>query len=381
MQSSQPRLFTPFRLRGVALKNRVVISPMCQYSSADGFANDWHLVQLGRFALGGAGLIFTEAAAVSAEGRITHGDLGIWSDKHIPGLRRLSEFIKSQGAVPAIQLAHAGRKGSSQRPWHGGAALGEADEIERGEAAWPTVAPSPLPVSENAPPPRELTEADLAGIKHEFQAAAARALQAGFDVIELHCAHGYLLHEFLSPLANARSDQYGGELANRCRFPLEVARLLRESWPQEKPMFVRISAVDGVDGGWTVDDSVYFADRLKALGIDVVDCSSGGLAGSATAARVPRGLGFQVGFAEAVRRRSDIATMAVGLILEPEQAETILENGQADLIAIAREALFNPNWTLHAEQQLRGEPVFDQWPEQAGWWLANRARTLAKLKS
>lgn len=373
-------LLTPFTLRQLALKNRIVIAPMCQYSAEEGFVNDWHLVQLGRFAVGGAALVFLEASAVERDGRITHGDVGIWSDEHVPGLRRLCRFIKSQGSVPAIQLSHAGRKGSAQRPWHGGGALSEQDTRERGEAPWPTVAPSPLPVAEGWPQPRALDEADLARLKQSWSAAARRAREAGFEVIELHLAHGYLLHQFLSPLSNQRADRYGGSLENRCRFPLEVAELLRAQWPAEKPMFVRISAVDGINGGWSLEDTLHLAGELKRLGIDLIDCSSGGLAGSATAARLPRGLGFQVPFAEAVRRQVGIATIAVGLILEPEQAEEILQRGQADLIAIAREALFNPNWPHHAEQRLRGEPLFTEWPEQAGWWLANRARTLSKLK-
>ncbi|SDK72098.1 NADH:flavin oxidoreductase/NADH oxidase [Billgrantia gudaonensis] len=380
MTEHDPKLFSPFRLRGVGARNRVVISPMCQYSADEGRVNDWHLVQLGRYALGGAGLVFAEATAVSRAGRITHGDLGIWSDEHIPGLRRLADFLRTQGAVAGIQLGHAGRKGSTQRPWHGGAPLEPNSSGSTGkEGAWPTVSASALPLRENAPAPEAMDAAALMTLKQDFVNATRRALSAGFQVIELHCAHGYLLHQFLSPLSNLREDRYGGELASRCLYPLEVVEALRAAIPEDKPLLVRISAVDALEDGWTLDDSLYFARELKARGVDLIDCSSGGLGGAATASGAPRGFGFQVPYAEAIRRQVDIPTMAVGLIIEAQQAETILRQGQADLVAIAREALNNPNWALHAEQALRSEAGFEKWPEQAGWWLANRARTLKKL--
>lgn len=378
--SKEPQLFTPFRLRSVELKNRVVISPMCQYSAKDGFVDDWHLVHLGRFAIGGAGLIVAEATAVEARGRITHGDLGLWSDAHVPGLRRLTEFLKRQGGVPAIQLAHAGRKASARRPWHGAGPVSEEDVSERDEAPWETVSASALPVGEGWPSPRALDEAELALLEQAWRDATRRAVEAGFEVIELHAAHGYLLHQFLSPLSNTRTDGYGGSLEARCRFPLKVARAVRESWPLDKPMFVRVSAIDGIEGGWSLDDTLYFSAALKELGVDLVDCSSGGLSGSPMVARIPRGFGFQVPFAEAVRREVGMPSMAVGLIVEPEHAEAIVRSGQADLVAIGREALVDPNWASRAEQRLRGAAVFDQWPEQFKSHLANRARMLAELE-
>jgi len=378
MIDANPKLFSPFQLRSVKARNRVVISPMCQYSADDdGRVNDWHLVQLGRYALGGAGLVFAEATAVSREGRITHGDLGIWSDEHIPGLRRLAEFLRTHGAVAGIQLSHAGRKGSAQRPWHGGAPLDHDSSCK--EIAWPTVSASALPMRDDAPAPEALDTTAMQSLKQAFVAAAQRALDAGFDVIELHCAHGYLLHQFLSPLSNKREDCYGRNRESRCRYPLEVVEALRAAIPEDKPLLVRISAVDGLEDGWSLEDSLYFAGELKARGVDLIDCSSGGLGGAATASGVPRGFGFQVPYAETIRRQADIPTLAVGLIVEARQAEMILRRGQADLIAIAREALNNPNWALHAEQALRAEADFNQWPEQVGWWLANRARTLKKL--
>jgi 2,4-dienoyl-CoA reductase-like NADH-dependent reductase (Old Yellow Enzyme family) len=375
--ANRPRLFTPIELRGVTLKNRIVISPMCQYSAEDGRANDWHLVHLGRFALGGAAMIFTEATAVEARGRITHGDLGLWSDEQIPGLRRVADFLRANGAVPAIQLAHAGRKASMQRPWHGNGPLDEKDRA-RGDMPWEIVAPSALPLDEGWLMPHELSVAEIGALQDAWRRAARRAAQAGFDVLEMHGAHGYLGHEFLSPLSNRRSDAYGGDLAGRMRFVLETAEAVREAWPRDKPLFVRVSSVDGIEGGWTLQDTVALARELAARGVDVIDCSSGGLAGSATAARVKRGPGFQVPFAERVRRDAGVKTMAVGLILEAQQAEAILEAGQADLIAVGREALYDPSWALHAEAALAQQGGFESWPVQAGWWLERRRRAMAR---
>ena len=372
---SRPRLFTPLALRGVTLKNRIVISPMCQYSAVDGHANDWHLVHLGRFALGGAAMVFTEATAVEARGRITHGDLGLWEDGQIPGLARVAGFLRAHGAVPAIQLAHAGRKASMQRPWHGNGPLDERDRA-RGDLAWQVVAPSALPLDEGWLVPHELSLAEIAALQNAWREAARRALAAGFDVLEMHSAHGYLGHEFLSPLSNRRGDRYGGDLAGRMRFTLETAAAVREVWPQDKPLFVRVSSVDGLEGGWTIEDTVVLARELAARGVDVIDCSSGGLAGSATAARVKRGPGFQVPYAERVRREAGVKTMAVGLILEAQQAEAILEADQADLIAVGREALYDPSWALHAEAALGLQGEFESWPVQAGWWLERRRRSM-----
>ncbi|WP_114860730.1 NADH:flavin oxidoreductase/NADH oxidase [Azospirillum brasilense] len=370
-----PRLCQPVALRGTTLRNPIVISPMCQYSAVDGEAGDWHRVHLGRFAMGGAGMVMVEATAVTAQGRITPGDLGLWDDRQIPGLRGIAGTLKGLGAVPGIQLGHAGRKAATQRPWQGHGPLAAADAA-RGEPPWPVIAPSPLPVADGWPVPAELDRAGLAALVEAWRTAAARALEAGFEVVELHCAHGYLLHQFLSPLSNRRTDGYGGDPAGRCRFPLEVAAAVRAVWPADRPMFVRLSATDWIEGGWTIEDSVAFSRDLRDLGIDVIDCSSGGMTGvSATAAAVPRHPGFQVPFAGRIRREAGIATMAVGLILDGRQAEAILRDGEADLVAIGREALDDPNWPLHARQQLC-DGRFDGWPEQSGWWLARRARTL-----
>ncbi|MBS7813070.1 NADH:flavin oxidoreductase/NADH oxidase [Roseococcus pinisoli] len=375
-----PKLFEPLALRGVTLPNRIVISPMCQYSAEDGFAGAWHMVQYGRFAVGGAGSVMVEASAVTPEGRITHGDVGIWSDAHAAKLAPIADFIRSQGSVPAIQLGHAGRKAAMQRPWYGNGALTPAD-IARGDKPWDIVAPSAAPLGEGSLIPTALDEAGLARIREAFAAAARRADAAGFDIVEVHNAHGYLLHQFLSPLSNHRNDTYGGDAEGRMRFPLEVARAVREAFPAHKPVFLRLSVVDGAEGGRSEEESLAYAAALKAAGIDVVDCSSGGIAGSATGARGPRrDYGFQVPFAERIRREAGIATMAVGLIVDPHQAEAVVAQGRADLVAIGREALENPNWPLHARQALTGENGHaDHWPKQHGWWLNVRDSALAQL--
>ncbi|WP_035684283.1 NADH:flavin oxidoreductase/NADH oxidase, partial [Azospirillum brasilense] len=282
-----PRLCRPVALRGTTLRNPIVISPMCQYSAVNGEAGDWHRVHLGRFAMGGAGMVMVEATAVTEQGRITPGDLGLWDDRQIPGLRGIAGTLKGLGAVPGIQLGHAGRKAATQRPWQHGPLT--ATDAARGEPPWPVIAPSPLPVADGWPVPAELDRAGIAALVEAWRTAAARALEAGFEAVELHCAHGYLLHQFLSPLSNRRTDGYGGDPAGRCRFPLEVAAAVRAVWPVERPMFVRISATDWIEGGWTIEDSVAFSRDLRDLGIDVIDCSSGGMTGvSATAAAVPR---------------------------------------------------------------------------------------------
>ena len=301
---SQPRLFTPMSLRGITTKNRIVISPMCQYSADDGVANDWHLVHLGKFAQGGAGIVMTEATAVTAEGRITHGDLGLWHDGQIGPLKRIAAFLRANGSVPAIQLAHAGRKASMQRPWYGNAAL-TAEDIARGDKPWTIVAPSAIPMDDGWLMPHELTVQDLGKLREDWRQAALRAVEADFDVLEIHCAHGYLLHEFLSPLSNHRGDAYGGDRTGRMKHPLEIIETIRAVWPADRPLFVRISSVDGIDGGIDIADSVAFVNEAKARGADVIDCSSGGLMGSATAARIPRGYSFQVPFAEQIRSLSE----------------------------------------------------------------------------
>jgi 2,4-dienoyl-CoA reductase-like NADH-dependent reductase (Old Yellow Enzyme family) len=373
-------LFDKIKIRDVEARNRIVVSPMCQYSAVDGHVTDWHLVHLGKFAQGGAGIVFVEATAVEKRGRITHGDTGIWDDAQIAGLRRISEFSKSQGAVPAIQLAHAGRKASMARPWYGNGPLTQAD-VERGESAWSTVAPSETPLDEGWIAPRAFKKGDFEVLLNAYKQAVRRAHAAGFDVLEIHAAHGYLLHSFLSPLSNTRADEYGGSLENRMRFPLEVAKTVREAWPAAKPLFLRCSSIDDVEGGWSIEDTVLFSKKLRTAGVDVVDCSSGGILGSATAATktlLPRVPGFQLPFAEKVRKESGLKTMAVGLILTAQQAEQALQAGCADLIAIGREALYDPNWPLHAARELGADPEYAQWPQQYGWWLTRRESALRK---
>lgn len=345
--------FTPLTIGDVTLPNRIVVSPMCEYSSDDGFANDWHLVHLGSRAVGGAGLVFTEATAVSPEGRISPEDLGLWKDEHIAMLARITAFLHSQGAHAGVQLAHAGRKASTFRPWSG------QGRIEPGAGGWPDVfAPSPIAFSPAYPQPRELDHPGIARIREAFRAAAARAQRAGFDVIEIHAAHGYLLHEFLSPLSNHRSDEYGGSFENRVRLLLEVAASIREAWPAPRPLFVRISATDYTEGGWDLPQSIRLAALLRDRGVDLIDVSS---AGNVATAQVPVGPAYQVPFAEAIRRETGILTGAVGMITDPAQAATILRTGQADLVIIAREFLRDPYWPLHAAAAL---DVPASWPVQ-----------------
>lgn len=377
-----PLLFTPTTIRDVIFRNRVVIAPMATYSAVDGIAQDFHFAHWGRLVLGGAGCVFVEATAVTDQGRITNGDLGIWSDAHVPPLKRIAAFMRTQNVVPGIQLAHAGRKGSMQRPWFGNGAL-TAEDFARGEKKWDTVAPTAEPMAEGHIVPHRLSIPELATLKDDWVNAARRSIDAGFDALEIHNAHGYLMHQFLSPISNTRDDGYGGDLAGRMRFPLEVAEALRNTWPQDKPVFLRVSAVDGLEGGWTMDDTVIYARELKTRGIDVIDCSSGGLFGSATAARVKRTWGFQVPYAERVRREAGIKSMAVGLIVDPFQAEDILQKGQADLIAIAREALANPCWPQTAEITLGRKPsdAMDDWPVQYGWWMKHRERAIAQIRA
>ncbi|WP_460972504.1 NADPH dehydrogenase NamA [Spirosoma migulaei] len=337
-------LFSPLSIRSIQLKNRIVVSPMCQYSSEDGFSNDWHLVHLGSRAVGGAGLIFTEATAISPEGRISPDDLGIWKEDHIDGLKRITKFIKQNGAVAGIQLAHAGRKASHRRPWEGGNMISPTEE--RG---WQTVAPSTIPFQGTEHAPLALTIEGLDKVLADFQTAAQRALTAGFQVAEIHAAHGYLLHQFLSPLSNHRTDEYGGSFDNRIRLLLEVIERVQTVWPHELPLFVRISATDWTEGGWTIDDSVQLAGILKTKGVDVVDCSTGG---NVATAKIPVKPGYQVPFSERIKQETGIMTAAVGLITSPKQADTILASGQADLVLLAREFLRDPYFPLHAAQAM-----------------------------
>ena len=372
--SNGPVLFSPIQLRSLQLRNRVVISPMCQYSADEGILTDWHLAHLGQFAMGGAGLVFTEATAVEDRGRITHGDAGLWNDSQVEPFKRVFDFIKSQGAATGIQLAHAGRKASMQRPWYGNGPLNDAD-IERGDEPWEVVAPSPIPVDDGWLLPRELLTRDIPPLIESFAAATERALQVGADVIEIHGAHGYLIASFLSPISNKRKDGYGGDLKGRMRLALEITEAVRGVWPDSKPLFFRISAVDGADDGWSLEDSVVLARALKGLGVDVVDCSSGGIAGAATAAGAKRQPGFQVPFSDRIRREADVMTQAVGLITHPEQAEAILRKGCADLVAIGREVLDDPHWPLHAAAFFNADSDYRNWPKQYGWWLVRRDQT------
>ena len=353
-------LLTPLTIRGVTFRNRIVVSPMCQYCAADGMADDWHLVHLGSRAVGGAGLVFVEATAVAPEGRITPGCLGIWSDAHAEPLTRIAAFLTRMGAVPAIQLAHAGRKASCRVPWEGGGQLA----LDAG--GWRTLAPSAVPFAETDRPPTAIDEAGIRNVIDQFRAAAVRAVKAGFRVIELHSAHGYLMHEFLSPLSNRRTDRYGGSLENRLRIVLETAAALREVVPSELPLFVRISATDWVEGGWDLPQSVALAKALKPLGVDLIDCSSGALVPTA---KIPVGKGYQVPFADTIREQAGVMTGAVGLITEAHQANEVVTSGSADFVFIAREMMREPYWALKAQQALNQEPL---WPTQYGYAVKRR---------
>ncbi len=347
------QLFSPLTLRGITLRNRIGVSPMCQYSSTDGFATDWHLVHLGSFATGGAGLIISEATAVVPEGRISPQDLGIWDDRHVDMLRRITAFVSAQGAVPGIQLAHAGRKASTRRPWEGGGTVPPAD------GGWTNVmAPSALPFSPTYPQPVALTLDGIAEVRRAFVAGALRAIDAGFRVIELHGAHGYLMHEFLSPLSNQRTDAYGGSLENRARLTLEMCHDLRAVIPAEMPLIVRLSATDWAEGGWTPEETIQLAMWLKDAGVDLIDVSTGG---NVHGARIPIGPGYQVPFARQVREGAAIPTSAVGLITDAAQAEAIVANGDADLVLLAREVLRQPHWPLLAAHALGASIT---WPLQ-----------------
>lgn len=347
-----PHLFDPITFRSLTLANRIIVSPMCQYSSVDGFATDWHLVHLGSRAIGGAGLVFTEATAVTADGRISPQDLGIWDDRHVEMLARITRFVRDQGVAVGIQLAHAGRKASTSPPWTG------IHAVSPSEGGWTPVAPTAEPFSPTYPVPRPLATDEIPAIVDAFAQAAQRAVTAGFQVAELHAAHGYLIHQFLSPLVNTRTDQYGGSFENRIRLCLEVVTAVRAAWPANLPVFVRISSTDWKDGGWDIEQSVELAKRLRMLGVDLVDCSSGGTVPDAV---IPIGPGYQVPFAERIRRDASIATGSVGLITDPQQADEIVREGRADCVLLARQLLRDPYWPLHAAQAL-GHTV--PWPVQ-----------------
>ena len=347
-----PHLFSPLNIKDIEFKNRIVVSPMCEYSSEDGFANDWHLVHLGSRAIGGAALVIAEATAVSPEGRITPHDLGIWKDEHITFLKRITNFIHTHHSIAGIQLAHAGRKASHAQPWNGGSLL----LPEAG--GWKTVAPSPIAFSEDYDTPVAMDKADIEKVINDFAEATKRAVKAGFKVVEIHGAHGYLINEFLSPLSNQRTDEYGGSFDNRMRFLLEVTAAVQANWPKEYPLFLRISASDWVEGGWTIEDSVRLAQIMKHKGIDLIDCSSGGLASNAVIQPKP---GYQVGFADEVKNKGGILSGAVGIITEPNQANEIITSGKADMVFMARELLRDPYFPLRAAYEL-GVDVY--WPDQ-----------------
>jgi 2,4-dienoyl-CoA reductase-like NADH-dependent reductase (Old Yellow Enzyme family) len=369
----QPLLFTPIKLAGLTARNRIVVSPMCQYSSEEGGPNDWHLVHLGKFALGGAGIVFCEETAVEVRARKTYGCAGIYSDRHVPMYRRITEFISRHKSLPAMQIGHSGRKASCGAPWTNFKPLTDED-AKSGHAPWRGISPSAVRHRDDAQVPHELSVAEIREVIGAWREAAQRTLDAGFEMIEIHGAHGYLIHQFLSPLANQRSDGYGGDLQGRMRFALELTEAVRAVWPKDKPLWFRVSAVDGDGGVWSLDDTVTLVRELKARGVHVVSCSSGGINGPLNYAIVPRQPGFQVPYAERIRRDTGILTCAVGLITEPEHAEDILQRGQSDLIAMAREFMYNPNWPVHAAKQLGVSDYLDLLPDEYAWWLKRREK-------
>ena len=380
------KLLSPLTIRGVTLPNRIVVSPLCMYSAVDGLAQPWHFAHLSTFARGKAGLVFAEATAVEATGRITPQCLGIWSDEHAAALKPITQFISDMGCVAGIQLAHAGRKASTASPFAGGGKPLDSDDPQ----AWQVVGPSAVPVAENFQTPRELTKEDLTRLTQTFVDAAKRSLEAGFEVIELHGAHGYLLHSFLSPLANFRTDEFSGSLENRMRYPLAVTQAVRQAVGESVPLFFRISAIDGPADGWSMDDSIALANELARCGVDIVDCSSGGIGGAPrfriddsgkpltkSSARTP---GFQVPFAERIQNETPLKSMAVGVIIEPQQAEDIIASGQAELVALGREIMHDPFWPLRAGLELGDDPDYDMWPPQYKWAVDRRAQIARQNK-
>ncbi len=373
------KLFTPYRLRDITFKNRIAVSPMSQYRAKGGYANDWHLVHLGRFAMGGAAIVYAEATAIEADARRTHGDLGIWKDGQIEKLKQITSFIEQEGAVPAIQLSHAGRKASERRPWHGETPVDDEDVTERGEAPWQAIGPSAIPYADGWPTPLEMSEDDIQRVITSFGQAARRSLEAGFKMIEVYAAHGFLVHQFLSPIANQRTDGWGGSAENRRRFAVEVAKSIRTHWPEKYPLAFRLSATDWLDGGVEVEDTVETAKALKAAGVDIIDCSTGGIGGKDRPRRMVIEQGFQVPFAEQIRKEADMPTMAVGFLWDAKACDDLVSNGQADMVALARELLDDPNWPLHAAAKLEADENHAAWPIESGWWLMKRDRLLSKL--
>jgi 2,4-dienoyl-CoA reductase-like NADH-dependent reductase (Old Yellow Enzyme family) len=367
-----PLLLQPMVLRGIFARNRIVVSPMCQYKSEHGGPTDWHLVTLGKYAIGGAGIVFTEETAVEERGRKTHECAGIYSDGHVGAYRRITDFIRGQGAIPAIQLGHAGRKASSDLPWNDFKPLTESDAA-RGLKPWRGISASAVPDPRpGSPAPIPMSVADIRQMIETWRDAALRSIDAGFDICEIHGAHGYLIHQFLSPLANRRNDGYGGDLQGRMRFALEITEAVRAIWPQDRPVFFRCSATDGPGLEWTIEDTVVLSRELMARGVDVITCSSGGIAGPINTALVPRTPGYHVAYADRVRREVGIKTVAVGLITEAHHAEQILCAGQADLIALARELLYNPHWPVHAAKALGIENYLEVLPQYLSYWLKRR---------
>ena len=383
------KLFSKLKIRGVEFPNRLVLSPLCMYSARDGIPNEWHFSHLSTFARARIGCIFAEATAVREDGKITPYCLGLWNNDQRNAFKPIVNFIKKMGSIPAFQLAHAGRKASVKEPWKGGLPLDKDDERE-GIFPWETVAPSALALANGFRVPKALEKKDIDEIILAYVNSAKLALEAGFEVLEIHAAHGYLIHSFLSPISNKRNDEYGGNLEGRAKILKEIITSIRNNIPDTVPLFCRISAVDGLENGWALEDSVILSNMLSEIGIDVIDCSSGGISGRPRFAAnddgsvlkniVDRGLGFQVPYSEEIKRNSDIKTMAVGVIVDPEQAENILLNGQADLIAMGRELMYNPFWSLHAAQKLGADPEYNLWPDQYRWGV-NRRSKIEKFKN
>jgi len=372
-------LFSPFTLGTVTFKNRLAVSPMSQYRAVDGYSNDWHKVHLGRFALGGAGLVYAEATAVERAGRRTHGDLGLWEDGQIDGLKQITDFLTAEGAVPGIQLGHAGRKASERRPWHNETPVDDEDISERGEAPWTAIAPSPLPYADGWPTPTEMSPEDIERVVTAFGLAAARSLKAGFKIIEVYAAHGFLVHQFLSPIANQRTDKWGGSLDNRLRFAVDVARSIRSHWPDELPLSFRLSATDWLDGGLEIDDTITITQALKDAGVNMIDVSTGGIGGKERPRRMEIKQGFQTPFAADLKATTGIATMGVGFLWDAQFCEKLIADSAVDMIALARELLDDPNWALHAAQCLGDNENHTLAPVEAGWWLMKRDRLINKL--
>jgi 2,4-dienoyl-CoA reductase-like NADH-dependent reductase (Old Yellow Enzyme family) len=366
-----PLLFTPMTLRGLTARNRIVVSPMSQYAAQNAEPTDWHLVHLGKFAMGGAGIVFVEETSVEERARKTYHCPGIYTDSQARAWRRITDFLRSQGALSAIQLGHAGRKVATKAPWEGFAPLSDAD-AEHGEPPWQGIAPSAIPVKPGAMVPREMDRDDIKTVIDSHVEACRRSLDAGFDICEIHGAHGYIIQQFLSPITNHRTDAFGGDIQGRMRFALELVEAVREAWPQDRPLFFRTSCVDGKGGAWTLDDTIVLSGELKQRGVDVIDCSSGGIEGPLTLALVPRVPGYHVPFAERIRREAGIPTMAVGLITEAAQAESYLADGRCDLVALAREMMWNPNWPAHAMKALQAGDPLDLLPPSYAWWLRRR---------